>query len=124
MGRKRRKSAKLRYPKHVLKPEDLLHFIYDDGFLSDCEEIDLREDDIAAIEIAIMAGLSRAPVIQGTGGLRKLRFVPERWNTGKSGAARVLFVYFADVWSVMMVAAYKKSEYDNISNSAKAIYKS
>lgn len=125
MADKRRKKqpAPLKYPKYSLKLADLLHFIYDDGFLQDCKELGLNEDDINAIEIAIMVGGKDSPVIEGTGGLRKMRFAPKRWNVGKSGAARVLFVFFEACWTVFMVAVYRKSAYDNISDAAKAIYR-
>ena len=53
---------------------------------------------------------SEPPVIQGTGGLRKIRFAPSRWNTGKRGAVRVCYVYLQEYWTVLLVFAYGKHE--------------
>ena len=56
---------------------------------------------------------------QGTGGLRKLRFAPERWNCGKSGAVRVCYAYFPDHWKVVLMAAYGKGEKGNLTEKEK-----
>ena len=121
MAKKGRTRAKaiLAYPEHVLQPADLLHFIYLDEFFDEAKGLKLGEDDITAIEIMIMAGGKDSPVMRGTGGLRKMRFAPESWNCGKSGAARVCFVHFKAFWTVLMVTIYRKSEFDNLSNEAK-----
>ena len=52
-------------------------------------------------------------VMQGTGGLRKLRFAfPGR---GKSGSCRVLYIDFVIDESIYFIFAYLKSEMDNLS---------
>lgn len=114
----------LKYPKHAFNPTDLLNFIYLDGFEKDCSDLGLEQQDIDAIKVLITAGGRNSPVIQGTGGLRKMRFAPESWNCGKSRAARVCFVYFEEFWTVLLVSIYRKSQYDNISASAKKAYRS
>lgn len=125
MSGKRRKKSKvtLKFPKHALQPTDLLHFIYLDGFEEDCFELGLNEADIEGIEICIMVGGKDSPVIPNTGGLRKMRFAPEKWNCGKSGAARVCFVFFPEFWTVLMVTIYRKSEFDDLSEEAKSVYR-
>lgn len=125
MPAKRRKQPKatLKYPKHALQPTDLLHFVYLDGFEEDCAELGLNEVDIEGIEICIMAGGKDSPVIPNTGGLRKMRFAPEKWNCGKSAAARVCFVFFQEFWTVLLVTAYRKSEFDDLSEEAKGVYR-
>jgi hypothetical protein len=50
-------------------------------------------------------------------------YAPDRWNCGQSGAARVLFVHFAEYFTVLMVAIYRKSQYDNISPQAAKLYR-
>ena len=77
------------------------------------------ENDLAAVQIAIMSGPKTCPTIKGTGGIRKLRFAPARWNTGKSGAARVLYVYFEEYGMVLLCLVNGKSEVDNISDAVK-----
>jgi len=61
-------------------------------------------------------------IIQGTGGLTKLRFsLP---NTGKSGGLRVLYVDFIRQETIILVNCYSKSEKDSITDKEKAEYKS
>jgi hypothetical protein len=74
----------------------------------------LGDDDLAALQIQIMLAPQKAPVIAGTGGVRKLRFSPPSWNRGKSGAIRVLYAVFPDHSVVVLAAAYAKSDRENI----------
>ena len=73
-----------------------------------------------ALQLLIMCDPKGSPVIKGTGGLRKLRFAPQRWKVGKRGAVRVCYVYFPDHWTVLLVAAYGKKEKDNLTEEEKA----
>ena len=108
------------HPSHRLKPEDLLHFVELDGFRDDWESLGLdAEDDLLALQISIMSDPEGGPHIRGTGGLRKFRFAPPRWETGKSGAVRVCYVYFKSYWTVLLVTAYGKNEKEDISDSDK-----
>jgi len=59
------------------------------------------------------------PVVQGTGGLRKLRFAPLRWKTGKSGAVRIGYVYLQEHGVVLLVIAYSKNEKDDLAPAEK-----
>jgi hypothetical protein len=74
---------------------------------------------LAALQITIMRGGKHAPVIRGTDGLRKLRFVPLRWNLGKSGALRVCFVHFSRFGVLLLVLAYAKASQENIEEADK-----
>lgn len=107
------------YPKHHFKPEELLTFIEMDGFSADWIELGLDADDLLALQVAIMSGPSRPPVIPGTGGLRKIRFAPKAWNVGKSGGVRICYVYFAAWGVVLLVIAYPKSEKDTLTAEEK-----
>ena len=60
-------------------------------------------------------------IIQGTGGLTKLRFALP--NMGKSGGVRVLFVDFIQQEKVFLINCYGKSQQDSLSDREKAIYK-
>ncbi|RLS59288.1 MAG: hypothetical protein DWH91_00480 [Planctomycetota bacterium] len=104
----------LRYPQHVLQPEDLLTFILMDGFSDDWDELGLEDMDLQALEIMIMAAPTGPPVVPGTGRLRKIRFARSGRNVGKSGGARVCYVYFEEWKIVLLVVAYGKSEKDDL----------
>ena len=53
--------------------------------------------------------------MQGTGGLRKVRFAFD--NRGKSGSARVVYVDFAVYEKIFLITAYPKNEKDNLSKA-------
>lgn len=117
---KQRVEAILRYPEHQLTPEDFVHFVELDEFSDDWQRLGLNlEDDLSALQFAIMANPKGCPVIPGTGGLRKLRFAPCRWNAGKSGGVRVCYVYFESHWHVLLVLVYGKGEQEDLADAEK-----
>lgn len=105
----------------MLKPDDLLNFIELSGFEHDWKRLGLDDADLTALQLVIMAGGKQAPIVPGTGGLRKLRFAPAAWNTGKRGAVRVCFAYFEKVGIVLLIVAYGKNEKDNLTASEKQV---
>lgn len=100
-------------------PEDLLEFVESREFTAAWEDLGLDDAALAALQLTIMTGGKNAPVIKGTGGLRKLRFSPPAWNVGKRGALRVCFVHFAEYGFVYLMLVYAKTEADNLSESGK-----
>ena len=62
----------------------------------------------------ILANPDAGPVIAGTGGLRKLRFVPTRWQRGKSGALRIGYAHDPKLEKVFVIAVYAKKDKANI----------
>jgi hypothetical protein len=103
-----------------LQPAELLHFIELDEFQQDWSALGLAvEDDLWDLQHEIMHNPERAPVVPGTGGLRKMRFAPRRWGIGKSGAIRVCYVYFKPHWTVLLVMAYGKNRKDTLSAEEK-----
>jgi len=103
-----------------VSPEDFLHFVELDEFIDDWTSLGLDiESDLWELQNEIMRDPISAPVVSGTGRLRKLRFAPKRWKTGKSGAIRVCYVYFPQYAMVLLVVAYGKNEKDNLSDTEK-----
>ena len=104
----------LSYPEELIRPVDLIDFIYEDGFFEDWEDCGLSvEEDLWDLEIAISADPEGGAVIKGGGGLRKLRWIRE--GMGKSGGMRVLYVWIPEIFIAYVYMAYSKSEKDNIS---------
>jgi hypothetical protein len=62
----------------------------------------------------LLANPHAGPVIQGTGGLRKVRFAPRILGRGKRGGLRVLYVYFESYSVVVLVKAYAKNVKDDL----------
>lgn len=58
--------------------------------------------------------------MSGTGGLRKLRFAPPSWHTGKRGATRVCYVHVIRAEAVGLVAIFATNEKENLSAEDKA----
>ncbi len=54
-------------------------------------------------------------VIQGTGGIRKLRW--SRENKGKSGGVRVIYYYHDERIPLYLLTMFGKSERDNLSKA-------
>jgi len=85
------------------------------------EELKQTDDSLRELQEFILKNPDAGDIIQGTGGLTKLRFsLP---NTGKSGGLRVLYVDFIRQETVILVNCYSKSEKDSITGKEKAEYK-
>ena len=98
--------------------EDLLHFVELRNFTSKWRgRLELDDGDLLELQLAIMLAPKGSPVVAGTGGLRKLRFSPSRWQRGKRGALRVGYVYFEDLKIVLLGLVYPKNEQDDLTTS-------
>ncbi|MBS0359371.1 MAG: type II toxin-antitoxin system RelE/ParE family toxin [Proteobacteria bacterium] len=58
----------------------------------------------------------KGDIIQGTGGVRKLRWRTGKNNKGKSGGVRILYHYSVDIL-ILLITLYDKSEKDNITQA-------
>ncbi len=118
----KRERYTVAYPGHHFKPRDILTFIEMKGFGDDWQDLKLTDDDLAAVQIAIMAAPRMNELIRGTGGLRKLRYVT-RGASGRRKAIRVCYAYFQEYEMVLLVVAYAKNEQDNIRASDRRFYR-
>jgi hypothetical protein len=101
----------MKAPRH---PQGFLDFVELRGFTEDWSRLRLNDDDLNALQMIIMSNPQRAPVIKETGGLRKLRFAPSSWRTGKSGGIRVCYVLFQEFSLVVLVTAFAKKRKENL----------
>jgi hypothetical protein len=62
---------------------------------------------------------SSGDLIQGTGGIRKLRWA--RGPKGKSGGVRVIYYFHSEIMPLYLLAAFGKNEKANISAEEKQI---
>ena len=97
-----------------------LSFLYLAEFVRDWNRQRLTDLDLSALEDAIAREADAAPVIRGTGGLRKLRFAPPTRHRGKSGATRVGFSYVNVRSTIVVVAMFAKNESSNFSAADRA----
>ncbi len=64
------------------------------------------------MEAAIVAAPDAAPVIRGTGGIRKLRWAGS--GRGKRGGLRAIYFWLAARGAIYMLAAYAKADRDDL----------
>ena len=96
-------------------------FIYLQSFDKNWIKLGLNDDDLIKLENLIMLAPNIGELIQGTGGLRKLRFALP--NTGKSGGVRVLFIDYISHEKTFFLNVYVKNEKESINDKEKAILK-
>jgi hypothetical protein len=71
--------------------------------------------DLQALESLIRQRPEKGVVMRGTDGLRKLRFAPPSWHTGKSGALRICYLWLSEASVVYLLILYSENEKDNLS---------
>lgn len=79
-------------------------------------ELELDDLDLKELQEQILLNPHVGVVIQGTCGLRKMRFA---LNAGKSSGVRVLYVDFVLSEEVYLISAYTKSDKANLTKSEK-----
>ena len=80
-------------------------------------EMGLTDDDLKRLQEQLLADPKVGAVMQGTGGVRKMRFAFEK--RGKSGSVRVIYVDFEVYEKIFLITAYAKGEKDNLTDSEK-----
>ena len=75
------------------------------------------DDELKALQIELIAQPEKGDLIQGTGGLRKVRMATGQ--QGKSGSARVIY-FLATAEVIYLVLAYAKNEKESLTAAEKA----
>ena len=96
-------------------------FIEVPSFSKRWKEIGLNDDDLHTLQLMLLKDPEAGPVIEGTGGIRKIRFALH--NKGKRGSARVCYVDFAEYEVTYLITAFTKKEQDNLTDYEKAFLK-
>ena len=78
------------------------------------------DDELKELQKELIAQPNKGDVIQGTGGLRKVRMATG--NQGKSGSVRIIY-FLATLEAIYLILAYPKSAKDNLTPSEKAVLK-
>ena len=82
-------------------------------------EIGLSDDDLLQLQIMLLKDPESGPVIEGTGGIRKVRFPLE--NRGKSGSVRVCYTDFAEYEVTYLITAFTKKDQENLTDEEKSV---
>ena len=70
------------------------------------KEIGLGDNELKSLQIMLLKDPESGPVMEGTGGIRKVRFPLE--NRGKSGSVRVCYTDFAEYEILYLITAFEK----------------
>lgn len=81
-------------------------------FRSRWNDLGLSDTDLRRLQIELLADPKVGAVMQGTGGVRKMRFAFE--HQGKSGGVRVIYVDFEIYEKIYLLTAYTKNEKENL----------
>jgi hypothetical protein len=96
-------------------------FIYTKNFDNKWSDLGLTDVDCVLLEQFLLENPESGAIIQGTGGIRKLRWsLP---STGKSSGIRVLYIDYVVQETIVVFDLFTKSEKDNLSDSEKATLK-
>lgn len=103
----------------IFRPEDWLKFIQLRPFSRKWHKLDLDDDDLRGLEVAIMSAPTKFPVIEGTEGLRKIRFSGHKKARGKRGSERVCHVFSPEYGTVLLITVFGKNEQDDLTEVGK-----
>lgn len=81
----------------------------------------LDDEEYAELQAALVFRPELGVVIQGTGGLRKIRWGHSGRGKGKRGGARVIYYWYQAGELVYMLLAYSKGERDDLSAREKKV---
>lgn len=90
-------------------------FIQTTEFTKQWKNLGFDDEDLRQLELLILQHPDIGPVMEGTGGLRKMRFAYE--GRGKSGSVRVCYVDFICLETVYLITDFPKNEKENLSKA-------
>ena len=96
-------------------------FVYLKKFTEKWDALGLTDNDLILLEMFLEENPQAGKVVQGTGGIRKLRWAFP--DTGKSGGIRVAYLDVVVLERIYMLDLFPKSEKDNYTDSDKKILK-
>lgn len=85
------------------------------------KEIGLDDEELQALQIMLLKDPESGPIMEGTGGIRKVRFPLE--NRGKSGGVRVCYTDFAEDEVIYLITAFEKKDRENLTAEEKNVLK-
>ena len=88
-------------------------FIELPSFRAEWKQIGFGDSDLRRLQEELLLTPKAGAVIKGTGGIRKIRF--SFVGRGKSGSVRVIYIDFEAYEKLFLLAAYTKSEKENLS---------
>src|ERR1700712_4135788 len=97
---------------------DCMIFIETPVFTSDLPD-HLSDDEYKDLQKHLALHPDVGALIEGTGGLRKVRWAAHR--KGKSGGVRVIYYYVTSAYQIRMLLIYRKGIRDTLTDQQKAV---
>ena len=97
-------------------------FIESKGFQAFVDKVN-DSDFVPEIQSLILENPEVGKVIEGTGGIRKMRVADAKRNQGKRGGHRVLYLDLSEREKTYLLLAYPKGKKDDISADEKKVLK-
>jgi hypothetical protein len=98
-------------------PRDWKRFVEVPYFTNKWRYLGLKDHDLHALQLTLLANPRVGAVMKGSGGLRKCRFAPRTAGKGKSGAFRVGCVCFEQFDVICLLAVFAKKDEANLSRA-------
>ena len=81
----------------------------------------LDDDSFSQLQVALMANPAAGDSIEGTGGLRKVRFGDSRRSKGRRGGLRVIYYYWTGGPEFWLFTLYGKDEMSDLTPKQRAV---
>ena len=90
---------------------------------SNHREAYLKDSDFRKLQELLMENPNAGPVIEGTGGLRKVRLADTRRGKGKRGGVRVIYYWCLGASQFWLFTLYDKDEVSDLTKAQKKALK-
>lgn len=97
---------------HILLSK-MLHFVELSPFRNYLDQLSDGQTVLEQIQDTLLRQPDIGDIVQGTGGIRKMRAA----GKGKSGGFRVWYLYFFDFKRIYLMAIYSKNETEDLSQA-------
>lgn len=83
----------------------------------------LTDESFRSFQLMLMANPHAGDVIEGTGGLRKVRFADKTRGKGKRGGLRVIYYWWVSGEQFWLFTVYNKDEMDDLTAAQRKFLK-
>lgn len=90
-------------------------FVIVPSFDAKWRRLGFNDEDLKRLENELLQNPKLGPAMQGTGGVRKMRFSFE--GRGKSGSTRVIYIDYEAYEKIYLLDVYAKSDKDNLTRA-------
>lgn len=90
-------------------------FVETSSFTKSLKDFFSSDQDYADLQDYLSAQPEKGDVIEGSGGLRKIRWADKKRGKGKRGGCRVLYLYLVEHARLLLVEVCGKNEQENFS---------